>query len=196
MLITGIIMAGGKSSRMGRDKGFVKIDNENLIDIAIRNLSKVCSEVIISANHPDYENCGLKVVRDQYEAIGPMGGLYSALQHNSTLLNLVLSVDLPFVNTGLLKYLIHNVQDADVVVPVTGEGRYEPLCAIYNRSVLPLIEEMIRQKDFAIRHLYSKCVINRLIITEDLPFFRPELFMNINTPADLQQANTEAGSPV
>jgi len=196
MLITGIILAGGKSSRMGRDKGFVKLGNENLIDIAIRNLSIVCSEVVISANHPDYENFGLKVVRDQYESIGPMGGLYSAIHQSSTPLNLVLSVDLPFVNTALLNYLVSNAQNIDVVVPVTVEGRCQPLCAVYNRSLLPVLEDMIIRKDFTIRNLFTRCNVSRIAIAEDLPFFRPELFMNINTLSDLEQANTKSGSSV
>jgi molybdenum cofactor guanylyltransferase len=188
MTCTGIILAGGKSSRLGRDKGLLELGRKKLIEIAIENLSSVCNRILISSNSDGYAKFGMEVVPDRIPNIGPMGGIYSSLSLSFTEINLVLAVDLPFINEGLLRYLLDQSRGVQVAVPWSGEERYEPLCACYNRSVLPIMEGFISQSNYKLPDLYKKIKLNRLIIDERLPFFTPKLFQNINSLSELAKA--------
>jgi molybdenum cofactor guanylyltransferase len=194
MVVTGIILAGGKSSRMGMDKGLLVLGGKTLVEIAIQNLSALCDIILISSNSTDYSKFGLEVVPDKFPDIGPMGGIYSSLLKSETELNLVLSVDLPFINAGLLKYLVEQSHDVEVAVPWSGQEFYEPLCACYNRSVVSLIEKSINQGNYKLPDLFKTIRLNPLIINEQLPFFNSNLFHNINTKSDLISAENMMNS--
>jgi len=185
---TGIILAGGKSSRMGQEKGLVRLGGKRLIDIAVQQLSSVCKEILISSNGDSFSDLGIPVIPDIKPGIGPMGGVYSALLKSQTELNLVLSVDLPFVNEGLLNYLIDSSRDYQVAVPWSGQEHYEPLCACYHRSVLPLMEEFIQKGNYKLPDLFRQVRLNAIPVHAQLPFFHEALFMNINTKDDLYSA--------
>lgn len=188
MDITGIIMAGGKSSRLGQDKGLLQIGDKKLVEIATGLLSEVCTEVMISAGNPAYREFGCRVIPDIYTGIGPMGGLYSALSASRSQINVVLSVDIPFVNKGLIAHLISRLQDYQAVVPHTGPGRLEPLCAVYHSSVLPVIRKCIENENYKLQHFIEMVKVNKTVISDDLPFYTPHLFLNINTPGDYSKA--------
>ncbi|MBK7175512.1 MAG: molybdenum cofactor guanylyltransferase [Bacteroidales bacterium] len=185
---TGIILAGGKSSRMGQEKGLVELGGKRLIDIAIENLSKVCETILISSNGNSFNDTGFQVIKDVEPGIGPMGGLYSALLHSKTALNLVLSVDLPFVNEGLLKHLIESSKGYQAAVPWSGQEHYEPLCACYDLSILPLMEASVKSGNYKLPDLFRLINLNPLPIEPHLPFYHEALFMNINTKDDLNAA--------
>jgi len=106
MGVTGIILAGGKSSRMGAEKGLQELCAKPLIHYAIEVLSGLCNTIIISSSSEAYKSLGHKVVADVIPGIGPMGGIYSALQQSKTEENLVLSCDLPFVSQELMSYIL------------------------------------------------------------------------------------------
>ena len=182
---TGIILAGGKSSRMGQEKGLVELGGKRLIDIAIQNLSMVCDTILISSNGNSFNDAGLQVIKDVEPGIGPMGGLYSALLHSKTNLNLVLSVDLPFVNEGLLKHLIESSKGYQAAVPWSGQEHYEPLCACYDLSILPFMEAHIKMGNYKLPDLFRLIKLIPLPIEPQLPFYHETLFMNINTKEDL-----------
>jgi molybdenum cofactor guanylyltransferase len=188
MKVTGIILAGGKSSRMGSDKGLLEIAGKKLIEIAIANLSELCSRILISSNSDLYNSFELEVVPDTLPGIGPMGGIYSALKRSSTDKNLVLSVDLPFVNEGLLNHLVSGSANFQVAVPWSGGEYFEPLCACYDLSVLPLMEQFIQSGNFKLPDLFRQVTINPLVISEQCDFFHSSLFFNINTKTDLLSA--------
>jgi molybdenum cofactor guanylyltransferase len=194
MSITGIILAGGKSSRIGSDKGLLELNGRKLVEIAIGNLSKLCGRILISANSEAYSHLGYEVIPDSYRDIGPMGGIYSTLSKSTTEYNLVLSVDLPFVNFGLLQYLTEKVLGYDAAVPWSGNEHYEPLCACYNRSILPRMEEYIGKGNFKLPDLFSVIRLNPLIIDEQLLFFESSLFFNLNTMDDLASAKNMINS--
>lgn len=185
---TGIILAGGKSSRMGQEKGLVELGGKRLIDIAIQNLSKVCDTILISSNSDSFNDTGFRVIEDVKPGIGPMGGLYSTLLISQSNLNLVLSVDLPFVNEGLFKYLIECSKGFQAAVPWSGQEHFEPLCACYDSSILPLMEVSIASGNYKLPDLFRQININPLPIEPHLPFFHEALFMNINTKDDLIEA--------
>jgi molybdopterin-guanine dinucleotide biosynthesis protein A len=191
---TGIILAGGKSSRLGQDKGLVELGGKKLIEIAIANLSLVCDRVLISSNSDIYNQFGIEVVPDRIPDIGPMGGLYSTMMLSRSDVNLVLSVDLPFVTQDLLKFLIDEVQDVQAAVPWSGDEHFEPLCACYNRSILPFMKEFIDQKNYKLPDLFKIIKLKPLIISDLLPFYKPNLFHNINTLSDLASAENMLNS--
>jgi molybdenum cofactor guanylyltransferase len=194
MSVTGIILSGGKSSRMGKDKGLLELGGKKLVEIAIGNLSLMCDTILVSSNSDDYSKFGVEVVPDTIPDIGPMGGIYSALLRSDTELNLVLSVDLPFINEGLLRYLVERSLGVQVAVPWSAKEHYEPLCACYNSSLLPLIEKSILQGNYKLPDLFKNISLNPLIINNKLPFYKSNLFYNINTESDLISAKNMMNS--
>ncbi len=188
MDVTGIILAGGKSSRMGTDKGLQMLCGKPLISYAIQSLSGVCSSIIISSSSDAYKSFGYPVVADEFPGIGPMGGIYSALKQSKTEKNLVLSCDLPFVSEDLLSYILGKAGSFEVAVPWQGNQHYEPLCGFYRLSVLDQLSKFIHKGNYKLPDLFEEISINRLIINTGLSFYDERLFLNINSKHDLATA--------
>ncbi len=186
--ITGIILAGGKSVRMGVEKGLVRFGGRHLIEHSIRVLEEVCDEILISENTNAYDFLGYKVIPDIHKNSGPMGGIFSALKHSKTDLNLVLSCDMPFISKDLFLALIENAKGKDVAVPWHGEEKYEPMCAVYHKNVLPVFEHFIQNKNFKIPSAFKILRVGKLLISEKQSFYNPQLFKNLNTKAELEEA--------
>ena len=188
MKVTGIILAGGKSSRMGTDKGLLELCGMPLISYAVRVLSGSCSSIMISSSAEVYNSFGYEVVADEYEGIGPMGGIYSALQKSKTDQNLVLSCDLPFVPPMLLKYILENSSGYDVAIPWQGNQHYEPLCGFYHLSVRDKMSDFILHNNYKLPDLFEEIKINKLIINEERDFYSKNIFLNVNSKHDLATA--------
>lgn len=181
--ITGIVLSGGKSSRLGTEKGLFKFGGKPLVSYSIEAIAPLCSTILLSANHEleQYRQFGLQVVQDEVKEIGPMGGLLACLKHSKTRHNLVLSCDIPFVETELLRFLLSQFENEQVVVPVHDEGLVEPLCAYYNTNVIHAIEESVREGNFKLLDLLKKINLKKVSIGKNLPFFTEQLFYNINS---------------
>lgn len=188
MDVTGIILAGGKSSRMGTDKGLQMLCGKPLISYAIQLLSGVCSTIIISSSSDAYKSFGYQVVADEFPGIGPMGGIYSALKQSKTEKNLVLSCDLPFVSEDLMSYILDKASGFEVAVPWLGNRHYEPLCGFYRLSVLDHLSSFIQKGNYKLPDLFEEIRINRLMINSELSFYDERLFLNINSKHDLATA--------
>ena len=188
MEVTGIILAGGKSSRMGTEKGLQELCGKPLIHYAIDVLQSVGSTIIISSSSDVYQEFGFQVVADEFPGIGPMGGIYSALKQSRTELNLVLSCDLPFVPTELLTFILSQAPGFEVAVPWQGAQHYEPLCGFYRLSVLNSIHSFIQRGNYKLPDLFEEIRLNRLVINKELPFFLDHLFLNVNSKHDLAAA--------
>lgn len=188
MDITGIILAGGKSSRMGTDKGLQELGGKPLINYAIRALSDLCNTIIISTCSDAYQSFGYKTVADEIPGIGPMGGIYSALKQSKTEKNLVLSCDLPFATKELLLHILKNSDGYQVAVPWQGNKHYEPLCGFYNLSILDQMNDFIQKSNYKLPDLFEEISINRLVINNEADFYTDELFLNINSKHDLALA--------
>jgi len=185
--LTGIILSGGKSSRMGGEKGLAEFRGKPLISYSIEALNPVVDSVIISANnHMDvYRNFGFDVVKDEVSGIGPMGGLLSTLKFSATEYNLVLSCDTPFINSGLLSYLAGNIQDYEVVVVAHGNNKLEPLCGVYSRNIISILENNVYEGKYKLRDIFKQVRFKVLTVDASLPFYSTDLFYNINKPEDL-----------
>ena len=134
--ITGIILAGGKSSRMGYDKGFALYNDRPFIIHIIEALQTITDEIIIVSNNAAYDQFGLKRVEDLIKNTGPLAGLYTGLYHSKTENNLVLSCDVPLVSNALLSTLINKISNEDDIVQISIKGRTNPLIAIYKRHCI------------------------------------------------------------
>jgi molybdopterin-guanine dinucleotide biosynthesis protein A len=181
--ITGIILAGGKSTRMGTDKALIKIGDKNLLETVIEICKPVCKTIIISSNNPEHANYGYPVVIDEINECGPIGGIYSCIKKSETDWNFVISVDTPFVASGFIQFLFQQCGDFDAIIPAYS-GKTEPLIALYNQSCLPVIEKQIQLQRFKINHLVALLNTGFVECGEWLEK-TPLLFKNLNHPEDL-----------
>ena len=160
--ITGIILAGGKSSRMGTDKGFVLYKNKSFVQHIIDALQPLVDEVIIVSNNPDYDVFGLKRVNDLIENTGPVAGVYTGLHYSKTENNLVVSCDVPLINSETLSLLINGVEDAKDVVQLESNGKSMPLIAMYKKQskavFYSLLKDGERRLRIALTHLQVKTI--------------------------------------
>jgi molybdopterin-guanine dinucleotide biosynthesis protein A len=180
--ISGFILAGGKSSRMGTDKALLMIQNETLLQRMISLIHPFCRKVFVSGQNLDYSVFQVEQIPDIISGCGPIAGLYSSLSCSSTEWNLFVSVDVPFVNEELLRLLIMNASDCDCVIPKHDSG-VEPLVAIYNRSCLPVMEEMIKTGNLKLQNLIS-ILDTKYLNCNDLIQKNPRLFHNLNRMED------------
>ena len=185
--ITGIILVGGKSSRMGRDKGLCEFKNRSLVEYSINALKQYCGEILISTNIKEgYSKYGFPLIADEYKEIGPLGGIYSCLKKSQTKHNLILSCDTPFIGPQLIKFIIENIDHKhDVILPSHGDSFLEPLCAYYNSSIIADMESFIKTKDYKLIRFVKSVNYKALLINQENEFYRPELFNNFNTMEDL-----------
>ncbi|MBN2639749.1 MAG: molybdenum cofactor guanylyltransferase [Bacteroidales bacterium] len=187
--VTGIILAGGKSSRMGKDKGLCDFNGKALVSYAIETLKPLCGTLMISANYfPEkYTEYGLPVVADDVKNIGPMGGILTCLRKSQTQHNLVLSCDTPFVTTKVFQKLLDAVEKDQVVAPVHHTFLLEPLSAYYNTNVINDMEHAIKSGNYKMMD-FMKSVRFKSLDIEHLPFFSEYLFLNLNSPQDMEKA--------
>lgn len=142
--MSGIILAGGKSRRFGRDKALAKLAGRSLLSRAINLLAVRCDEIII-VGRTDVEveafpkTATIRAVADILPDIGPVGGLLTGLTVSNSESNIVLAVDMPFATVDLLDELLAAIDQADAAVPIT-DGRPQPLCAVYRQRCLPVLE--------------------------------------------------------
>jgi molybdopterin-guanine dinucleotide biosynthesis protein A len=183
---TGIVLAGGKSSRMREDKGMLPWHGKTLAQHSVEIIASFCAEILISSNNRYYEFLGYPVHADQYRYCGPMGGILTCLHHSGSARNLVIPVDTPLVSPGLYRRLLREEGTCDLVVPVDHDSWYQPLVAVYHKSIIPAMEEQVRNGILGftplIRRVRSREVFFRLGDHE----YGPMTFFNINTPADLE----------
>lgn len=183
MQITAIILAGGKSKRMGTDKALLKLDEQTLLERLIEKLNPLCSELIISSNFAEHKNYGYPVYEDEVQNCGPIGGISSCLKQSKTNWNLVVSVDAAFVESEFLRFLITQIGKSKVVIPFSERGK-EPLIGLYHHSCLPVIETMIKESNFKMHNLFQKVDVEFIDAQKWVEKF-PKLFHNLNRPADL-----------
>lgn len=187
--VTAFVLAGGKSSRMGSDKASLPWQGGTLLSHALNLVAAVTDQVRIVGDAGKFAGFGT-VIEDVYRECGPLGGIHAALSHTTTRWNLVLAVDLPFLEPRFLEYLIQRAQEAESEVTVPrAAGGFQPLCAVYRREFAAVAEHSLRAGKHKIDLLFAP-TRTRVIEQKELESdgFSPEMFRNLNTPQDLQQA--------
>lgn len=141
-----IILSGGKSSRFGTDKGLFVFNKKHMVEYPIIIAKKFSTDIIISANHKDYEHFGYQVINDTYPNLGPMGGIYSSLMKSIHEMNIILPCDSPYITADLLKKLIENYHGEEILLFETADGKSHPLIGIYHKSILESMQEHLKIK--------------------------------------------------
>jgi molybdopterin-guanine dinucleotide biosynthesis protein A len=195
--ITGIILSGGKSSRMGTDKALLKLGDESIIERMTKLMKSIFNQVFIVTNTPDdYRYLRVPLYEDIHKHKGPLSGIHSGLVHSSTNKNFFISCDLPLVSEELIKYIIEFKSDK-LTRYCFASGRNHYLAGIYRKELLPEIERIFasgasssekKDQQFSIQNLL-KNIETEAIQIENLPFYNDELFFNLNTQEDLDQLN-------
>ena len=190
--MTSIILAGGKSSRLGRSKALQVIEGKSLIQRVVDRLAILSTEIIIVTAHGEAIPCSsavrIKTVADIYPGTGPLVGIYSGLIALSSSRAIVVGCDTPFLSVGLLEYMIQICSTFDVVVPQI-KDKLEPLCAVYSKSCLVPIQELLEQNELMISKLFSMVKV-KYVEEDEINSFDPEhlSFFNINSQDDLERA--------
>ena len=183
--LTAFVLAGGQSTRMGRDKALLEFEGRTLLEHAIELCSRVAPEVKIVGPRELYGRFG-DVVEDIFPGRGPLGGIHAALSSSRSELNLALAVDVPFVTAELLNYLVNTARDAGTLVTVPlANGGYQPLCAVYRRNFADRAERALQAGRNKIDPLFTP-EATRVVSEEDLRRhgFPAKLFVNLNTPEE------------
>ena len=183
------ILAGGKSSRMGRPKALLPFDGQPLIVHIVRQLQELLADiVVVAAAEQELPPLPVTLVRDDVAYQGPVGGIYYGLRAIGKEVCFVTSCDVPFLNLSLISYLISQIENYDVVAPYW-QDRFQPLHAVYRRSVLPLLQQQLERGELRPIFLYEK-VRTRKVSEDEIRRFDPEglSFLNMNTPEDYQAA--------
>ena len=182
--LSAAVLAGGKSLRMnGRSKSFLTYENQSFIERILAQLTDF-DEVLISVDEKNkYEHLPYPLVIDEVLAIGPLGGLYSCLKQCQNDDLLVLATDMPNIKKELLEFMVEFISsDYDCFV-VQSSDKIHPLCGIYKKSMLRVIEQMIAEQNYRLLDLLSRVKVKYIPLTYSC--FNDDLVANINTPADL-----------
>jgi len=184
------VLAGGQSTRMGADKAFVQLEGRTLLAHALALAKSVTPDVRIVGSPEKFAAFG-EVVEDEFPQHGPLAGIHAALRASSSELNLMLAVDMPFVEVPFLEYLFQEAarhESAMVTIP-RAAGAWQTLCAVYRKPFADLAEQALRQGKNKIDPLFRDIEM-RIVDEHELTQqnFSPEMFRNLNTLEELKQA--------
>jgi len=189
--LTAIILAGGKSSRIGsdQDKAILKLNEKRLIDIVISKLKHIAGDNIIIVGPPEKYPSYKQVVPDLFYQRGLLVGLYSGLKASTSRYNLVVGCDMPFLKVELLQYMSDKIDSNDIIIPRYAKRYIEPLCAIYNKDCLKIMERNIKAGILSIRRIFPYLKV-KYIEEEEIKRVDPEFnsFFNINYKEDFIRA--------
>ena len=185
---TAVILAGGKSSRMGFDKQFIKINEKRLLETMVNKLKKEFDDIILVTNKPEYYvGSSCKVVCDEIKQRGPLSGIHIGLKESSSKYVYFVACDMPNINIDYIRYMKEKIRDLDADACITKVGdRLEPFNAFYSRDVINDIEKLLLEDCRAIVYLINK--VNTFYIEEQCARkYSPnwDMFLNINTKEDL-----------
>jgi molybdopterin-guanine dinucleotide biosynthesis protein A len=182
--VTGVILAGGRSRRMGKDKTMLEIGGVTLFDRALRMMRGLFSEVLIAGDRKDLVRPGVPCYPDSFPG-SALGGLYTGLMASSHDMIFVCSCDMPSPSMNIARLVVSQDHAYDVVVPRTPDG-LEPLFARYHKRCLPAMKAMLDRQEFRIYNFYPLVRIRYLDVAE-LPADWQSSFLNINTPEEYKR---------
>ena len=197
MAVTGVIQAGGKSTRMGGEpKALVELGGKRIIERAVDVLGSVLSDLLIVTNTPElYAFLGLPMVPDVFPDRGSLGGIYSGLKAAKGDGAFTVACDMPFLKAEVVRLIVSHAGEADVVIPKVGD-QYETLHACYAKVCLPHMAAALQAKRFKVIGFFPQVKVLEIAESEVARLADPHLcFMNVNTPDELARARSllEAG---
>jgi molybdopterin-guanine dinucleotide biosynthesis protein A len=216
--VSGIILAGGASRRMGRDKAWIEIEGRPLVERVVERLGLVCKEILLVTNHPEpSKRLGARLVSDTFPGKGSLGGIFSGLEAARFDRAIVVACDMPFLNAALLRYMLSFSAEDDVVIPSApmlrkprGSMREDsgqpnadrptakdidlhPLHAVYSKHCLAPIKARLAADDLRMISFHPDVRV-RVVNSAEVERFDPDhlSFFNVNTPEDLVLAESLA----
>lgn len=191
--VSAVVLAGGASTRMGRDKAWLDFEGEPMIVRAINTLrSTGIQNIFISGRKgSDYSQLNCPVLIDLKSGVGPLGGIERALHEITTALLLVLAVDLPFMSAKFLKKLIRQCTPLEGVVPKLNH-HLEPLASIYPKYCQAFAVDAIARSQYAVREFAETCAMYRAVRIYQASSTDARCFANCNTPADMNNGRRKA----
>ena len=192
--ITGIILAGGKSSRYGANKAFVEINGVQLIERVITVMGSLFERLILITNTPhEYAHLNLPMYEDLIKGLGPIGGVLTGLEAISDESGFFVACDMPFINGDLIHYMVEVRDDYDAVVPRIS-WKMEALHALYRKSCLTAIRELIESNEYQTIKFFNKVRV-RYVDWDEIRAFDPirRSFFNVNSPQELLDATKLKG---
>lgn len=184
--INGYILAGGKSSRMGTDKGLLDFNGKPITQTIIEQLQPAVNKIIIVSTNAEYEKFGLEVVPDLIKDKGPAGGIHAVLSHTDAEQTFVMSCDMPNITTLAIQYMIAQSTNSEITLPVHHE-KTEPLFGMYSKKCLPLWQQLIEQGMIKLQEMVTHFKLLKIDVDNN-ELFNDFLFLNINDKNDLQNA--------
>jgi molybdenum cofactor guanylyltransferase len=193
--IAGFILAGGESSRMGRDKALLELGGVPLIQRTARLVESVAGTPTVIGNTEAYRSFGLRLIGDDWPGAGPLGGIATALRASDAPWSLVVACDLPYLTREWLDYLVARAgaSPADAVVPINALGA-EPLCAMYHKrgeaGIRRALERGTRKVTDGLKEIRIEAIAPgewKAFDSEGL------LFKNMNSPEDYEEARAKLG---
>jgi molybdopterin-guanine dinucleotide biosynthesis protein A len=187
--ISGIVLAGGQSTRLQRDKTLLRLDDEWLLESIVNLLAALSDDVLVVTNSRDkFTDLQARPVLDSRPGMGPLGGIYSGLQAMRCERGLFLACDMPFLRPDFLQYLVQLSAGFDVVIPRIGCNT-EPLQATYNRACIEPIAAVLDHGERRVVSFFPRVRV-RYVDEAEIDVFDPQRvsFLNINTPEDLHRA--------
>lgn len=175
-----IILAGGKSSRMGEDKGLMSLFGKSMVSYVIDLAENLANEIIIVSDNSNYKQFGHQVVKDIYKEKGPLGGIFAGLSASENETNFVLSCDIPYMQVSLLKLLYESSAGYDVTIPQK-DDRVHPLIGVYRKSCLERFQECLEKDQLKVLKAFASLNFN-IVMANDFDEF---IFKNLNSKSDI-----------
>lgn len=188
MKLTGIVLAGGLSTRMGQDKAGLPWGDSDLLHTVLAKLAPICNQLVVVSNKPrTIQMPNVVIVADDYPQCGPLAGMHAGLSVTANDYNFVVACDMPYLNTAVAAYIAQAASGYDAAVPFN-DGYFHPLHAVYHRNCLPYIKQMLVDGNYRVLDFYPDVKLRRIAAAE-IAQFDGELktLRNINTPAEFTE---------
>ena len=189
--VTGVILAGGRSCRYGKNKALVKINGIPLIERVVSVMKRLFQHLILITNNPDdYSHLKLPMYEDLIKGLGPLGGIFTALQTITNDAGFFVACDMPSLNRELIYHMVKTRDNFDAVVPRI-QGKMEALHALYGKGCLAAIRRLVDFREYQVFRFFPEVSV-RYVEENEIRRFDPELrsFYNINRPQELGRLNS------
>lgn len=189
---TAVVLAGGESRRMKKDKMTLRFGAESFLESAVNRFSKYFDTVVVSVADPDkYPEIRAPHIVDIYKGCGPLSGLHAALTTTDDEGVFLVAADLPYADPSAAKRIVELAGASDICIMVDSKARYEPLFGYYKKTILPQIENNLRAGNYKIAELFNQSTIRLVTISELGSLWHDKLLLNVNYPDDYEKLTQE-----